>query len=177
MIIARPQFRGMGFTYYDLLASAGQEDCDPKDSACVGRNQQRANAAEDLWISKYMTDPNTANASVPNVSFVPNTSAAATQAFMNNQPVEASSYIGSTYVPPPAPAPAPAPLPSTKPPSGSNVTNSSGGQGAPFVIQNAQTGTVSSLLPSLSSSTPWYVWAIGAGVGIFALKSVFGGGR
>lgn len=164
---------GLGFTYYDLLDQAGRENCDPKDSGCVGRNQQRANAVEDLWISQYMTDPNTANLQAPKIQIAVDTSEAAKNAFMANQPVEGSAYVyqGSTptYVPPPTPAPTPvqAPVKAAAP----NVVNSAGAQNAPGVQTMIGSGapSVGFALPDL----PWYVWAGGAAAVLFMMR----GGR
>lgn len=91
--------RGMGFDYWDLYNATNPESCDPKDSACVARNQAKANATEDLWVSQYMTNPATADAAVPQFTVNTGNQQALTSAFMANQPVEASIYIP----PPPAP--------------------------------------------------------------------------
>jgi hypothetical protein len=103
IVAARPRLRGLGnlgFTYYDLLAAAGQENCDPKDSGCVARNQERANAVEDTWITQYMTNPNTANMSAPAITVNLDRSQSAVDAFMNNQPLtsETVSVAGSAPI-------------------------------------------------------------------------------
>lgn len=72
-------------TYQQFQSLYGFENCDPKDSACVMRNTQRSVAAQDAWAA--------AGGRVPagtTVNFTPDTSAAALQAFMSNQPLTAS---------------------------------------------------------------------------------------
>lgn len=91
---------GLGFDYNDLLAESGRESCDPKDSACVGRNEQRQVVVEDLWINQFMTHADTANLPAPHITVNTDNSAAATSAFMNNQPLTSESVTfqgGPTY--------------------------------------------------------------------------------
>jgi len=59
----------------------GPSNCDPHDSACVMCNVQKANAAEDAMISSSCIPPGTP------ISFACNTSAAALNAFMSNNPI------------------------------------------------------------------------------------------
>jgi hypothetical protein len=184
----------MGYDYYDLLAEAGMEQCSPMDPACVSRNTQRQNAVEDYWINNGMTNQKDPNAPAPVIQVNTNAAQAAQYASDSfaaapggNNPQTGGSITtaGKTFTDsqleqaqgwatPFVRAVAPVPTPTPKPPSGSNVINSSGGNSAPPVIQNAQTGAVSSLLPSLPSSIPSYAWWIGGGLlALFALK----GGR
>jgi hypothetical protein len=86
---------GLGFTYWDLMAGSGEENCSPRDSACVERNTQRANAVEDLWTTQYMRDPNTANMAAPKISVAVDSSASAADAMWNNQPEYASSITSN----------------------------------------------------------------------------------
>lgn len=105
-ILARPVrrrvaprgFRGLGFDYDDLLGASGIEQCDPRDTGCVLRNQEKSTAAVDLWMT-YMKDPNTANLPTPQVNFTTDTSPAAVAAFLNNQPVTSQSVSvgGQTF--------------------------------------------------------------------------------
>ena len=92
----RPRFTGLGYTYDDILAQAGREQCDPLDSACVARNQQRVNAAMDLYYN-VLAKGDTSGAA-PSVTITPDTSQAATLAFMNNQPVEAAISVSGQPV-------------------------------------------------------------------------------
>jgi hypothetical protein len=47
--------RGFGqLTYYDLLAQANLQQCDPRDSACVASNVAKQAAVEDYWVA-HMT--------------------------------------------------------------------------------------------------------------------------
>jgi hypothetical protein len=47
--------RGFGqLTYYDLLAQANLQSCDPRDSACVASNVAKQAAVEDYWVA-HMT--------------------------------------------------------------------------------------------------------------------------
>jgi hypothetical protein len=194
-VIVRRPFTGMGYDYFDLIAQSGMEQCSPMDPACVSRNVQRENAVEDYWINNGMTNPNnTAGTPAPVIQV--NTNAAQAAQFASdsfsaapggNNPQTGGSITsgGKTYTDsqleqaqgwatPFVRAVAPVSAPAPKPPSGSNVINSSGGNSAPPVIQNAQTGAVSSLLPSLPSSIPSYALWIGGGLlAFFALK----GGR
>jgi hypothetical protein len=78
--------------FWTLQSLFGFEQCEPRDSACVGRNQQRSVAVEDYWISHQGRVP------VGTViNFVPDTSQAAMLAFMANQPItETPGGGGST---------------------------------------------------------------------------------
>ncbi len=88
--------RGLGFSYYDLLAQADLQNCDPKDIPCVAANQQKQVAVEDLWVSTYMKDPNTANLAAPSIDVTANTSPGAIAAFKANQPdSQATIQVGS----------------------------------------------------------------------------------
>ncbi len=175
-------YAGLGFTYNDLLAEAGREDCDPKDSQCVARNQERQIAVEDLWINQYMTHPETANLPTPPINLNLDTSQAAYNAFMANQPLTGESIsVGSgpaysvaqmerqsSPAPVPTPVPVSAPVPISAPattPAGKTVISSSGPTlsmpGA--VTQAFQSG-------GALSSIPWWGWLAGAGVAVFALR-------
>jgi hypothetical protein len=69
-------WRGFGdaapLSYYDLLAQAGLQSCDPKDSTCVSNNVAKQAAVEDLWTSKYMVTGAPAGTTL---SFTPQTAA------------------------------------------------------------------------------------------------------
>lgn len=78
---------GLGFDYYDLLDEAGLESCSPRDEACVGRNQQRQVAVEDVWVTQYMTHGDTAGKVAPVLTVNTDNSAWATSAFLANQPM------------------------------------------------------------------------------------------
>ncbi len=118
---------GLGFDYYDLLDQAGRESCDPKDSACVGRNQQRQVAVEDLWLT-YSGNSSIANQPAPTIHINTDNSQAATAAFMANQPmtsetiqvgsgpVYSDAYYETLHPTPPPPVPvAPKPNQSVPP--------------------------------------------------------------
>lgn len=189
------QLRGLGFDYYDLLKSAGgTQQCDPRDSACVAQNEQITDAVRALWTSQYMTNPDVANQPVPDVSVNLNTSPAALQQYMQNVPVtsetisvdsgpavSAAQYLAQSapkvvapvpVVKAPAIAPAPASGPSMAPaaitPAGQTIVTSSGVQTAPGAAVSTSPTTGFSF-----GSIPWWGWAAGVGVALFA----FGGGR
>jgi hypothetical protein len=47
---------GLGvLDYYDLLAQAGLQNCDPRDSACVSNNAAKEAAVEDFWAAHQAT--------------------------------------------------------------------------------------------------------------------------
>jgi hypothetical protein len=53
---ARLRSRGMGtLNYYDLLAQANLQNCDPRDSACVANNVTKQAAVEDFWVQHMAT--------------------------------------------------------------------------------------------------------------------------
>jgi len=85
------RFRGLGFSYNDLLNQAGLQNCDPRDVQCVSDNQQRQIAVEDLWTTQYMTNPNTANLPTPAVTITPVDTPAAIASFLANQPVTSTT--------------------------------------------------------------------------------------
>ena len=174
----RRRLRGMGYTLDDLISASGMEQCDPRDSACVGRNAQRDNAAVDQWMT-VMKDPNTANLPVPSFNVNVDSSAGALNAFMNNQPLTSeTSQLGSGPVvsvaqleqayTPPAASPKPKAAAGTTP-SGAVITASNG-------VSTDTTTPIGSPAFNLGGfsfpSLPWYAWAGMAAVGIFA----FGGG-
>jgi hypothetical protein len=174
---------GLGFDYYDLLASAGGvQQCDARDSACVASNEQITDAVRALWTNKYMTDPNTANLPAPPVNVQVDASPAALAQFMNNQAVTDTrvqvqggpSYSEAQLVAAKAPVSILPATPQTVPVAA--VVNS-----IPAVPPTlpATPGSPGSgfTLPTVDgfdlSSIPWWGWAAGAGVALMA----FGGGR
>jgi hypothetical protein len=83
--------RGLGFNYYDLLNEAGLENCDPKDTPCTMRNSEKEVAVEDLWVSQYMSHPETANQPAPQIHVNVDTSADALARYKDNQPITSDS--------------------------------------------------------------------------------------
>jgi hypothetical protein len=50
------RMRGLGaMNYYDLLAQANLQDCDPKDVTCVASNVAKQAAVEDYWVQHMST--------------------------------------------------------------------------------------------------------------------------
>jgi hypothetical protein len=175
---AVPHRRGMGtLNYYDLLAQANLQNCDPRDSACVADNVAKEAAVEDLWVSRYMV---TGAPDDTQLSFAPLTTQQVT-AFASpgsanvgnvvptgimqvNQP---ATYVSSDPVPQPPVTPPKTPAPGT--PGGAKVINSSGvSQPASEAIASAQ-----SFLVSTVGGFPAWAWLLGGGFALYA----FGGGR
>jgi len=86
--------RGLGMDYYDLLAQVGMEQCDPRDSACTLRNEERTDAVRAVW-AQYMSSSSGAPAGTV-ISVNLDTSAAALSRYMNNQVVDSQSVTVDT---------------------------------------------------------------------------------
>lgn len=184
---ARPVYRylrrrrGLGdcMNYSDILTQlgGGSENCDPRDSACVMAGTQRANAAEDAMVSSSCIPVGTP------ISFTPNTSAAAFNAFMNNTPVALPVTVGGATVtevptggvntaysqaqaavtnpPPPAPPQVVNPSPGTQSTStGSSTT-------APGSVQS-QTNGGTAATGDFLSTVQGYIGDVQAGTDIIA---------
>ena len=97
-------------SYYDLLAQANLQNCDPRDSACVANNVSRQAAVEQFWVSH--------NEKVPvgtQLSFAPLSTAqvndfySATNPYSGGNVVDTSGVItsvsssGASAAPPPKP--------------------------------------------------------------------------
>lgn len=171
--------RGLGFSYYDLLAQTDREDCDPRDSACVGRNQQQVNAVQELWNSQYLGKSDAQMGPVPKIDVVVDTSDRATNAFMNNQPVDAGivfiqpvggpTYLDTQLPPKPAAVVPVVPGAAKTTPGGQLIVTSAGAQTAPGTVADAST----SKLGFDFSSIPMWGWAAAAAGAFF----LFGGGK
>ena len=172
--------RGFGnLNYYDLLAQAHLQDCDPTDSACVSNNVAKQAAVEDFWASHQTTG-------VPDdtqLSFVPQTAAQVTE-FYNPKPSATSNIVdtrGIMYVnspdltppvqlgtPPRAAAPTTQQLaPGT--PGGAAVISSSGTQQP--ASQQQQVAASSSFS---FSSIPAWAWAVAAGAAFLMIGGAHG---
>ena len=173
--------RGLGYDYYDVLRATGIEDCDPRDFACVSRNQERDNAAVDYWQT-VMKDPNTANLPTPNISVTLDTSQAAQQAFLNNQPLTSElisagggapvsvATLEGQQVKPVVPKP---PIASPGAGSGSPAGGGAAASGTPLAPGAPQL-TPTLQLPTAGGfsfdSVPWWGWLAGAGVAVLAMR-------
>jgi hypothetical protein len=187
--------RGLGYSYYDLLAQAGMESCSPMDSACVSRNAQRQNVVEDYWINNGMTQP--ASTPVPTITvntdptMAANYAAAAGAALpsgniaqtggsitsggqvYSDTSLEAAQGWATPYVKAPVPVTVqpPAPKPAVTP-AGSTVVQSAS---VPASVAAGSSWLTSAgvSVPAAVSGWPWYVWA-GGGLALFLLMK---GGR
>ena len=161
--------RGLGYDYYDVLRATGIEDCDPRDSACVARNQQRDNAAVDYWLT-VMGNPDTASQPTPKITVGLDTSQYALNQFMNNQPLTSETISVGNQAPvsvatletqtrPPAPVKAAAP-------AGISPTPVAGGNSGPVLTSVLQTAPGGFSV----SDVPWWGWLAGGAVALFALR-------
>lgn len=189
----RSRFRGLGMDYNQLLAQAGLQDCDPRDSACVSNNVAKQAAVEDLWVNKYMTQPGGAPDGTV-LNFTPQTQAQVTEFY---DPTHLAGNVvdtrGILSVQSPAPpvartntvynTPTPTPVQAVAnlgTPAPAVVVSSSGAQNAPGASSPAKElaqvieGLTVAAIPGFDlSSIPWWGWAAGAGALFFA----FGGSR
>lgn len=182
--------RGLGdcMNYSDILTQlgGGSENCDPRDSACVMAGTQRANAAEDAMVSSSCIPVGTP------ISFTPDTSQAALNAFMNNTPIAQPVTVGgatiteipsggvTVYQPPPTttyqpskPLPPEAPAPPAPPPQNvvnpsppSQVTTTGSSTTAPGSVTNQANGGVTT--PGLLSTVQGYISDLTSGTDIIS---------
>jgi hypothetical protein len=182
----RVGLRGFGaaptLNYYDLLAQANLQSCDPKDSACVSNNVAKQAAVEDLWVNRYMVSGAPAGTQL---TFTPQTTAQTTEFHdplgIQGNVVDTSGIMtvsggaggqgAAPYVPPVV-------KPVVKAPAvvaGGSTAGSASGGGVPsaslpvitpgvLLAANGSTGGFS------LSSLPWWVWAGGAAFGLYAMK-------
>lgn len=175
----RPRrLRGLGdcMSYSDILAAIGgpNTNCDPHDSTCVMVGAQKANAAEDAMISSSCIPAGTP------ISFVPDTSTAALNAFMGNNPIAQPITVGGTTVteiagggvstnpkPPAPPAQVVNPSPATQSTSTGTSATSSGS-----AVSQANGGTAGSSGNVNSTTTEWISgvpdWLVVVGGGLLA---------
>lgn len=169
--------RGLGdnsqcLDYSVWTQELGFENCDPHDGACISRNQQRSIAEQQIQEDTG----GCVTASTP-ISFTPDNSTAAQNAFMNNAPLNESyatiggtPAVNATFGTPQQPTPiltpqgqpnTPAPtvtVSSAPPPAQSNVTVSSAPPPA------GSTNSSNPAAPGFDlSSIPWWGWVIAAG--------------
>ena len=171
-----------GQDYYDLLAQANLQDCDPMDSACVSNNVAKQAAVETTWV-QYMSNPNGAPDNLK-LTFTPQTQAQVAE-FYNPQDMAYGGNVVDTRgietsnlaPPPPAPVysststpPKAAALQSAAPVAGSGSPSAASSWNAPAVSAPGSCGVRAS---GVCIRPSWYVWAAGAGALLFA----FGGKR
>lgn len=180
----RRRLRGLGdcMSYSDILTQlgGGSASCDPRDSACVMAGQQRANAAEDAIISTSCIPAGTP------ISFTPDTSQAALNAFMNNNPLAVPITVGGTTVTeiagggvstnPPPPAPPPAQVVNPSPVTQSTSTGTSATSPGSAVSQAnggtaGSSGNVNSTTTEWISGVPDWVVVVGGGLLAFLILS------
>jgi hypothetical protein len=173
--------RGMGATlsYYDLLAQANLQQCDPKDVACVSNNVAKQAAVEDLWTNRYMVSGAPADT---HLTFTPQTPQQVAEFSNPAGPLAPGSNVvdtsgilsvsggagGQGAAPPVAPPPPP-PAPKAASPSKAAAAS---GASLPIVTTDVlNPGGVSPQGSGFSlSSIPWWGWAGAAAVGLYAMR-------
>ena len=171
--------RGLGaLSYYDLLAQANLQQCDPKDVACVSNNVAKQAAVEDLWTNKYMV---TGAPEGTTLTFTPQTPQQVAEFSNPAGPLAPGSNVvdtsgilsvsgpagGQGAAPPPPPPPPPKPTPAA---AASAAKAAAGGASLPIVTKDVL-GSGTSTSGSFSfSSIPWWGWAGAAAFGLYAMR-------
>jgi hypothetical protein len=177
--------RGFGATlnYYDLLAQADLQKCDPMDSACVSNNVAKQAAVEDLWVNRYMVSGAPADTQL---SFTPQTPQQVTEfhdpLFIQGNVVDTRGIMsvsgGAGGQGAAAPYVAPVVKPVVKAPAvvaggstaAGTVARGAAPAGAMPVVTPAVIGWEGSTSTGFSfSGLPWWVWAGGAAFGLYAM--------
>jgi hypothetical protein len=164
--------RGMGATlnYYDLLAQANLQQCDPKDVACVSNNVAKQAAVEDLWVNRYMVSGAPADTQL---TFTPQTTQQVAEFANPAGPLAPGSNVvdtrgilsvsggagGQGAAPPPPPPPA-------------AKTAAASGASLPVVTKDVlNPGGASAQGSGFSlSAIPWWGWAGAAAVGLYVMR-------
>lgn len=176
------RLRGLGvaaLSYYDLLAQADLQNCDPRDSACVSNNVAKQAAVEDLWVNRFITTGAPAGTVL---TFNPQTQAQVNE-FYNPTNVSGGNVVdtrGIMQVSVPAPIPpavvippAPVPVAAKVPTVVTTPTTSTSGVQMPPGTSSAAGAAASSSLVIAGfdlASIPWWGWLAGAGAAVFAFK-------
>jgi len=193
----RRGLRGLGdLDYYDLLAQANLQNCDPNDTVCVSNNVAKQAAVEDYWVSHM-------GSGVPDNTQLTFTSQTPQQVLEFDNPTNLvtggnvvdtrgimwtsapETPVGPVTPPPPPPVvkpPAnpppvvnPPKAPATPTPSGPNAPAPGTQGGAPVINSNGATQPPPAAGSSTGfdfSSIPTWAWlAAVAGVALYA----FGG--